>query len=199
MNKKELKEELLKLGLSEEVLSGIEKDKWEGLLDTLKPKSVSFDDFLKDPNNQGELDRRITKALDTQKKKLEKGSNPTPPNPNEVKGDKPEWLDGLIKKIDDQAQEIKDLKKGTIEKSKFDQAKILLNKSKLPDNLKESWLNRIDINSETPLEDQVSGLSKEYESLTQSFADSKELGGNPPTGSKVKPGMSKDELKKALN
>ena len=37
-----------------------------------EPKGVSFDDFLKDKANQAEFDRRVAKALETQKGKLDK-------------------------------------------------------------------------------------------------------------------------------
>lgn len=36
-----------------------------------EPEGKSFEDFLKDPKNQAEFDRRVTKALNTQKEKLD--------------------------------------------------------------------------------------------------------------------------------
>lgn len=196
MNIKELKEKLLSVGFTEEVLSGIQEDKLQGLIDSLEPKELSFDDFLKDPKQQGEFDRRVTKAIEKVKSKSEKKDDPKPEiKPN---GDQPEWANAFLENQKALMQEIETLKAGAVTKSKIEQAKEFISKTKLPDNLKESWLTRIDINSDTPLNQQAESLEKEYNDLVQGIADGKITGGPPPKGSQPNSGMSKEELKKAL-
>lgn len=196
MNIKELKEKLLSVGFTEEVLSGIQEDKLQGLLNSLEPKELSFDDFLKDPKQQGEFDRRVTKAIETVKSKSEKKDDTqTEIKPN---GDQPEWVKAILENNRVMAEKLENLEKGHITKSKTDQAKELMAKSNLPDDLKESWLTRVNINSDTPFDKQIEGLETEYESLIQKFADGKQTGGAPPRkGFDKKP--TKEELDKYIN
>lgn len=196
MNKKELLEELKRLGLSEEVLSGIEDDQLQGLVDKLKPKQIGFDEFLKDPTQQGEFDRRVSKALETAKKKKE---DPKPDDPKiEVDGEQPKWVKTLLEQNKTLSEKMENLEKGSVVKSKKDQAIKFLKGTELPENLQESWLSRIDTDSETPIEDQVKALDEEYKGLVQNLADNTKLGGSPP-----RPGLDKDvkpeELDKYIN
>ncbi|WP_109437825.1 hypothetical protein [Aquimarina sp. AU119] len=196
MNKKELIAELKKLGLSDEVLSGIEDDQLEGLVEKLKPRELAFDDFLKESKNQGEFDRRVAKALETQKKKLEEPN--TDPKPQDVdpdpkkKDEIPNWAKTLLQKVES-------IEKGKIEDTKRDSAKTILSKSEvLPDDLKQKWISRIDINSETSLEDQTKALEEEYSTLVQSYADKKTIAGPTPNITDDKE-PSKEEIDNFIN
>jgi hypothetical protein len=53
----------------------------------------------------------------------------------------------------------------------------------LKEDLKPRWINRIDVNSETPIEDQIKELETEYSDLVQVNADSNQYGGPAGGGS----------------
>jgi hypothetical protein len=48
---------------------------------------------------------------------------------------------------------------------------------------KDRWVNRIDVNSETPIEDQIKELESEYSELVQVSADNNVYGGPAGGGS----------------
>ena len=66
--------------------------------------------------------------------------------------------------------------------TKKESAKALFGSSKLP----EKWIDRIDVNSEKPIEDQIKGLQEEYNEIRQSVIDKEvEDGHYSPSNGKV--------------
>ena len=56
--------------------------------------------------------------------------------------------------------------------------------NRIPEAIRQNWVNRIDVNSETSFEDQIKSLEEEYSTLVQVSADSGRYappagGGNP--------------------
>lgn len=152
---------------------------------------MSFEDIAKE-------DDRVRTLEANQKPKTDPPApepNPQPqPQPNPVPApanDAPEWAKAMMKQIQDQGTLITELQTGKVTETKRASAADLFAKSEvlkgLKDDLKPNWLGRINIDSETPLEEQVTALETEFTALAQSFADNKGYSGAPPTGTPPKP------------
>ncbi|MCC9066290.1 hypothetical protein [Flavobacterium piscisymbiosum] len=131
-------------------------------------------------------DDRIRTLEANQKPKPEPTPTPTPttdPDPNnptpKPADDAPAWA----KKIQ---EDLEALKSEKIIGSKTQTAQSLLDKSEilkgLKPDIKANWLKRIDLDSETPFEDQVTALETEYTELVQGVADSGDYAGRAPQG-----------------
>lgn len=106
-----------------------------------------------------------------------------------VDDDAPSWAKALLKSNEKLTSDLEAIKTGNITQTKKATVSELFGKSKilegLKPELKERWLNRIDVNSETPFEDQIKELETEYSELVQVSADGNSYagpagGGNPP-------------------
>jgi hypothetical protein len=77
--------------------------------------------------------------------------------------------------------DIDSIKSGNVLETKKQTASQLFEKSDvlkgLKEDLKPRWINRIDVNSETPIEDQIKELESEYSELVQVSADNNQYGG----------------------
>lgn len=108
-----------------------------------------------------------------------------------------QFMDGVSDKIGKVSQDVSDIKSGKITETKTQQVAKLFGDSQFLKNLKpehlQSWVKRVDLDSDTPIEDQIGGLEKEYEELVQSNADSQSYAGGPPK-SFAKDGMSDDAI-----
>ncbi|WCM42396.1 hypothetical protein MG290_01630 [Flavobacterium sp. CBA20B-1] len=115
------------------------------------------------------------RTLEANQKKGDEGGNPPKddPTPEPPKDDTPEWAKALLSKVDA-------LEKGKITESKANTVADLFSKSEilkgLPENQKQSWLKRVNLESED-LAAEVASLETEYTELRQSFADSADLAG----------------------
>lgn len=114
---------------------------------------------------------------------------PTPPNPEPPKGDDmPAWAKAILDSNKKLEGELEAIKTGKIIETKRQTASELFAKSevlkRIPESVRPNWINRIDVNSETPMEDQLKELETEYTELVQVSADSGRYappagGGNP--------------------
>jgi len=191
--KEKLKSELRNAGLNEglaDIIAVNDESHIKGAVESLQKlnKPSSLDDVLKDPIFQSEFDKRISKAIETSKKK---NVVPPVPDPDPEKDDVTKLILGLQKSVSDLQGQVSGNQQASA-------AKDLIGKSKLPDTFKTSWLSRIDTNSEASISEQISGLESEYDVLAQSIADNTDIGGAPPSGSATSAAMSREELKKAL-
>jgi len=100
------------------------------------------------------------------------------------KSDPPDYVKTLLSTIEGLKSDITEIKTGKITETKRASAAEAFAKSEvlkaLKDDLKPNWLNRIDVNSETPIEDQITVLETEYTTMAQSFADSMGYSGPAP-------------------
>ncbi len=103
---------------------------------------------------------------------------PTPPTPP---ADVPEWAKGLVEANKALLEKVTAIESGNTLQTKKQTAAQSFEKSEvlkgLKPDLKERWLSRIDVNSETPIEDQIKELESEYSELVQVNADSNVYGG----------------------
>lgn len=104
----------------------------------------------------------------------------------EVDPDAPAWAKALLKQNEKLTSEIESIKTGNTKQSKLEQAKSLLEKSevfkKLDDDTKSFMLKNVDLESETPFEEQITGLEGVFGKLVQSSADGGDYVGAPPVG-----------------
>ena len=127
---------------------------------------------------------------------LEQKANPTPPTPptppapptnDQGNPDVPTWAKAILDSNASLKEELEAIKTGrTIETKKatasdlFAKSEVLKN---IPESIKTNWVNRIDVNSETPFEDQIKGLETEYNELFQASADNGNYAGPAGSGS----------------
>lgn len=112
--------------------------------------------------------------------------NPTPapapnPSPAPAPDDTPAWAKALIDSNQKMTADLEAIKSGNVLETKKQTASQLFEKSEvlkgLKPELKDRWINRIDVNSETPFEDQIKELESEYSELVQVSADNNQYGG----------------------
>lgn len=131
-----------------------------------------------------------TRTLEAAKAKLEadkakggkgKSSDEEEEEVIEVDNDAPVWAKALFKQNEKLSSEIESIKTGNVTQTKRATASELFGKSEilkgLKPELKERWLNRIDVNSETPFDEQIKELESEYSELVQVTADQNQYGG----------------------
>lgn len=106
---------------------------------------------------------------------------PTPPTPPT---DVPAWAQALLDSNKKLEGELEAIKTGKVIETKKQTASELFGKSEvlkgIPETIRKNWENRIDVNSETPFEDQIKALETEYSELVQVNANSNQYG--PPAG-----------------
>lgn len=107
-----------------------------------------------------------------------------------VGDDAPQWAKALIKQNQKLSSEIESIKSGNTKQTKLQSAQTLLEKSevfrKLDEDAKAFMLKNVDLESETPFEEQITGLETVFGKLVQNGADSNQYapaagGGNPIT------------------
>ena len=106
---------------------------------------------------------------------------PAPTNPTDDVNQK--LLDAITKLTG----EVEAIKTGNVHQTKKQTASQLFEKSDvlkgLKDTLKPKWIDRINVDSETSIEDQIKDLETEYSELVQLSADNNQYGGPAGGGS----------------
>ena len=152
-----------------------------------------FNDILSIEGIAKEDDR--VRTLESKQKEPTPPAPPTPPTPpTPPENVVPAWAQAILdsnKKLQD---ELEVLKTGKIIETKKQTASELFAKSeilkKIPEAIRPNWINRIDVNSETPFEDQIQALETEYSTLIQDTADNNNYSGPAGVG---KPSTATDE------
>ena len=87
----------------------------------------------------------------------------------------------MLKKFGKLESDLETIKAGKTIETKKATASELFGKSeilkKIPETIRKNWENRIDVNSETPFEEQIQALESEYSELVQVNADNNQYGG----------------------
>ena len=141
---------------------------------------VSFEDIAKDDDRMRTLEanQKPTPTPPAPPAPAPDPNNPNPPAPA-PQDDAPAWA----KKIQ---SDLEDLKSGKVTETKIQTVQGLFEKSDLLKGLKPeikaTWLKRVDLNSETPFEEQITALETEYADLVQVAADSADYGGRAIIG-----------------
>lgn len=138
-----------------------------------------------------------TRTLESEKKKAEelaaknKSGKKPDPKEEEEEEEEPEGMTpfekAMLKKFGDLKSDIDSIKTGTVLQNKKQTATQLFEKSEvlkgLKEELKPRWINRIDVESETSIEDQIKDLETEYSELVQINADNSDYAGPAGSGS----------------
>lgn len=108
---------------------------------------------------------------------------PTPGNPNTSDDVNQKLLEAITKLTG----EVEAIKTGKVIETKKATASELFAKSevlkRIPETVRKNWEDRIDVNSETSFEDQISALESEYSVLVQGTADNNQYAGAAGGGS----------------
>jgi len=198
---KALKLALKKKGLSEELYEFInvtEEGEIEAAIAKLEPllpkPTVDVTKTLELPEFKKEIDRRITKAIQTHKAKA--GGNDAPEDEEEDLDEakvSPE-MKVVLKALSTLTTEVTNLKAGKETETKQQQAQTVLKSSKIiPESVQTNWLSRIDLNSETSFEDQLTALESEFTQIAQTINNGSTYAPKPGAGgNNVKP--SQEEI-----
>lgn len=102
----------------------------------------------------------------------------------EVDKDAPAWAKAMLEQNKKLASDLEALKTGKVIETKKQNASELFAKSEvlknIPEGIRQNWINRIDVNSETPFDEQIQELETEYSTLVQVNADNNQYA--PPAG-----------------
>ena len=111
----------------------------------------------------------------------------------EVDKDAPAWAKALIKQNQKLSSDLESIKSGNVTQTKKATAFDLFDKSEtlkgMKPELAERWKNRLNVDSETPIDEQIKELETEYSDLVQVNANDNHYapaaGGGNPTGLKA--------------
>lgn len=218
MLKEKLKKALKKAGLKEELAENINitsESQIEGIVISLQSTqnadttlnfteilgSAEFTEFITKTGFDGVLklskplqsehDKKVTSGIKTFQEKYFKtinGEDDDDGNETDDGNKMPAWAKALMEKVDG-------IEKSKTKESKLEQAKAAILKSEsLPDNLKEKWLSRIQLESETSFEDQVKALETEHQEIHTSIVGDNAGGGLPVGGQSDKGEASKEDV-----
>lgn len=133
---------------------------------------------------------------------------PTPePSPAPVviptPDDTPSWAKALIESNKKLNEDLEAIKTGKITETKKQTAQSVFESSEvlkaLKPEIKSNWLNRIDVNSETSIEDQIKSLETEYSEIRQSVAENTRYVGPTPSFTSGKEEPSADDVKSIVD
>lgn len=150
---------------------------------------IDFEAVAKEDDRVRTLEADKKKAEDAAAKKGKGAKKEEEEEEEEVKvdDDAPAYVKAMFAKLDKVTSELDSIKTGNVMQTKKQTATQLFDKSEilkgLKDTLKPKWIERIDVNSETPIEDQIKELETEYSELVQLSADSNSYAGPAGGGS----------------
>lgn len=158
----------------------------------------AIDEILKDANDvypfeeMGKDEHRIVTAENKLKKQQQNAADDDsdddsdddePEDPKKDKSKDNDQMPAWAKKL---SQDIAEIKTGKITESKKEAARKLFIENETFKAMKEKgqehFFNQIDVNSETPVEEQISNLEETYKEIVQVQADSGDFAGRPPLG-----------------
>ncbi|MBD0822634.1 hypothetical protein [Aestuariibaculum marinum] len=147
---------------------------------------------------QSEHDKKVTAGIKTfQEKWLKKANGET--EEEDEDGKQPTGDNAVLSYLKKLESKIEEMEKSKTQTTKLDQAKAIIAKSTvLTDALKEKWMRRIDLESETSFEDQVKELENEYQEMHTSIVGDSS-GKGLPTGGKGKNEASDEEVGSLVN
>lgn len=143
-----------------------------------------FEDIAKTDDRMRTLEANSRSSADDEEDEEDEDEDP---KPKPKKGDVPAWAQALIDANERQAQDLADLKAGKITESKTAAARKVFEQNEIFKGLKseaskEFFFKQIDVNSETPLEEQIEGLEEVYKETFQTQVDAQSFAGGPPSG-----------------
>jgi hypothetical protein len=181
-----------------------EEDQIQNVVDGLK-----MDDII-----QSETDFRVSQASKTAREKAvreyeekhnlkdgkpQKAEDPPEDPPGDDDEKIPKWAQGLIKENKELKTTLQGITKSQEVGTKKEQALKIMAESKIPEKLREKWVGRIILDSDTPLEDQVKELETEFVDLQQETINNAVKEGTYVPGSGGGSEFKKEEVDDYLN
>lgn len=163
-----------------------------------------FNDFMSLEQIAKNDDRDRKAEADKKKNKRKPAANDEEDEDEEeeIPEDTPKYIKDILKQNKQIAAELAEIKSGKITDTKRMQAKKAFESSELlkgmNDEVKQKWMERYDLDSETSFEDQTKELETEFSTLTQSSADSNHYGGPAGEGKKVGE-VKQEEVEKVMD
>lgn len=176
--------------------SKVSDDADDAAIDEIVNQANDFMDF----EAVAKEDDRI-RTLEANQKKGEEGKGDgTDPDPDKNPNPNPEnETNTLLKTL---LGKVEALEKGKVTESKTNTVADLFSKSEvlkgLPENQKQSWLKRVNLESED-LAAEVSALETEFTELKQSIVDSSDFAGSPFSRTEGKDAVSDADLNAVMN
>jgi hypothetical protein len=147
---------------------------------------IDFEAVAREDDKTRTLEADKKKAEELVAKKTEGGKKEDEEEEDETEG-MTAFEKKMLKNFGSLKSDIESIKSGNIIETKKQTASQLFEKSEvlkgLKPELKDRWIGRIDVNSETPFEDQIKELESEYSELVQISADTNVYGGPAGGGS----------------
>ena len=139
---------------------------------------LSIEDIAREDDRVRTLESKVNPPAPVPAPAPKPTDPPANPNPSDDVNQK------LLEAITKLTGEVESIKTGKVIETKRATASELFGKSEvlkgIPETIRKNWENRIDVNSETPFEDQIQALEKEYSELVQVNANSNQYA--PPAG-----------------
>lgn len=176
--------------------SKVSDDADDAAIDEIVNQANDFMDF----DAIAKEDDRV-RTLEANQKKGEEGKGEgTDPDPDKNQNPNPDnETNTLLKTL---LGKVEALEKGEVSKSKASTVADLFSKSEilkgLPENQKQSWLKRVNLESED-LAAEVAGLETEYTELKQSIVNSTDLAGGTFTGTEGKTAISDADINAVMS
>lgn len=130
----------------------------------------SFEDIAREDDRVRTLEAKVNPNQNPTPNPLS-DTAPTPPSPDDTPG----WAKNLIESNKKLSADIEEIRSGKITETKKQTAQSVFESSEvlkaLKPEIKANWLNRIDVNSETLIEDQIKSLETEYTDIRQNIAN----------------------------
>ena len=152
----------------------------------------SFEEIAREDDRIRTLEAKATSAPTP-----ELNPAPTPANPTTDANQK------LLEAITRLTGEVEAIKTGKITETKKQTAQSVFESSEvlkaLKPEIKANWLNRIDVNSETPIEDQVKSLETEFTDIRQEIANTTKYSSVVPSFTDGRNEPSSDDIKSIVD
>lgn len=141
---------------------------------------LSIEDIAKGDDRTRTLEAEKKKAEELAAKKKGNSSKDDEEEEEEETGEMTPFEKTMLKKFGEIKSELDSIKSGNIKQSKLEQAKSLLEKSevfkKLDEDTKGFMLKNVELDSETPFEEQITSLESVFSKMVQVSADTNQYG-----------------------
>ena len=141
---------------------------------------LSIEDIAKGDDRTRTLEAEKKKAEELAAKKKGNSSKDDEEEEEEETGEMTPFEKTMLKKFGEIKSELDSIKSGNVKQTKLEQAKSLLEKSevfkKLDEDTKGFMLKNVELDSETPFEEQITSLEGMFSKMVQVSADTNQYG-----------------------
>lgn len=144
---------------------------------------MPFEDIAREDDRVRNLEKKANQKQDPNPSDGEDPKKPSETNDDED-DDVPKWAKSLMDSNKKLSTELQEIKKGKVIETKTKSARELFEENEtfksLKDKNKDFFFRQINVESETPVEEQIESLESEYKDLVQTQKDNGSYAGTPP-------------------